>query len=382
VSKIFCVISNGSLGGTFLDWSVHWLSGEDEFYNVISGWNKLTDNPLTSINAHGHQRNSMPGYSATLLAIDGFNREIASKDYIPVFDMDLDADITGLKSVQTDNTLSVYITANNTNYIIKKLGISKDKTSERSSEIKEYAAEDFKKTWEYCNSNQMPIIYLKLNYPLIYNSEIRTLERSIRSSKMHHNDVQVIHHNTHDDARQEFLNLFFDDADKWMASSTWDKREWIALNIRPFSQIQIDKNVDFSKPHLYLDAQDWWFNGETSIQKIMNYLDITIDPDRWTSWIPVYQQWQKIQYKILRFAWNIDHICDAIVNNHYYDISDYNLDLWHEAIIQHCLLYKYNLNLKSWQLEKFPTNTQDLHKLLESNILHKLDDIYGLLKDR
>ena len=46
------------------------------------------------------------------------------------------------------------------------------------------------------------------------------------------------------------------------------------------------------------------------------------------------------------------------------------------------IIYKHNLGLKTWQLEKFPANTQDLHTLLESNTLHNLDDIYGLLKDK
>ncbi len=373
MSKIFCVISNGSLGGTFLDWSIHWLSGEDEFYNIISGWGKLTDNPLTPINAHGHQRNCMSGYSETVLAIDGVNQKTASKNDIYVVGMELNNDVKGLKSIQTDNTLSIYVNVISMDRISKILGIPKDKASDCLSEINEYAAEDFKKLWEYCDLNQISMIYLKLSHPVMYNTEIRSLERLLFS-----NDI----HNTVDDARHEFLNLFFDDSDKWISSSTWDKREWVALNIRPFSQHQNDIAVDFSKPHLYIDTQDWWFNGEEVIKKIMNYLDITIDPERLSSWIPIYQQWQKIQSKVLRFAWNVDHICDAIVNNHYYDISDYNLDLWHEAIIQHCLLYKYNLNLKSWQLEKFPANTQDLHTLLESNTLHNLDNIYGLLKDK
>ena len=349
MSKIFCVISNGSLGGTFLDWSVHWLSGEDEFYNIKSGWNKLTDNPLTPINAHNHQRNYVSGYSEVVSSIDK------------------------LKSIETDDTLSIYGDAIDIQCVIKLLEISKDTTSNFTSVINEYIADDFKKVWEYCNLTHTPVIHLKLSYPLIYTSEIRSLEKKLFPDQPY---------NTVDEVRNNFLNLFFEDSSRWTSASPWDKREWLALNIRPFSQSQYDKNADFSIPHLYLDAQDWWFNGEASIQKIMNYLDITIDPGRWTSWIPVYQQWQKIQIKLLRFAWNIDYICDAIVNNHYYDLSDYNLDLWHEAIIQHCLLYRYNLNLKSWQLEKFPANTQDLHKLLESNTLHKLDDIYGLLKDK
>jgi hypothetical protein len=77
----------------------------------------------------------------------------------------------------------------------------------------------------------------------------------------------------------------------------------------------------------------------------------------------------------LNFCWNIDNICESIVNNYYLDIGAYNLDFWQEAILQHILIYKYKLNLKNWQLEKFPTNTQALHKLLEPNI-HPTEILY------
>lgn len=348
MSKIFCVINQTSIGGTFLDWSIHWLSGEDKFYNLDLGWVELTSNPITSNNAHNHQRNHIAGHDLTVSAVNK------------------------LKSIHTKNNLSIYIGCIRVDSAVEELGIPKDQIADSSSEIKEYISEEFKKSWQYCHTNQISLIYLKLNYPIIYNIELRSLTKKDHEQS----------YNTIDEARNDFLNLFFDDADKWIKSPTWEKREWIALNIRPFDYTRYDENIDFRIPHLYIDAQELWFNGESVLQKIMNYLEIKIDTNRLKSWIPIYQQWQKIQSKLLRFAWNIDHICDAIVNDHYYDISDYNLDLWHEATIQHFLLYKYNLNLKSWQLEKFPPNTQDLHKLLESNILHKLDDIYGLLKDR
>ena len=349
-NKLFAITCSGSIGGTFLDWSIHWLSGENKFYNIDSGWGDLSTNPLTSFNSHNHQKNFVGGYRETSSAIDK------------------------LKSILSDNTLSIYADSAKINQVADQLGITKNNISKLLPDVFEYIAEDFKKMWEHCHSNQVPIIYLNLSYPKIYNSEIRTLEgKSFLSGQSY---------TTVDDVMNNFLNLYFDDADIWLDATAWDKRERAAINLRPFFQPQINKYVDFSIPYLYLDAQELWIDGEFTLQKVMKYLKIDVNPSRLASWIPIYHQWQKIQIKLLRFGWNIDHICDAIVNNHYYDISDYNLDLWHEAIIQHCLLYKYNLNLKSWQLEKFPTNTQDLHKLLESNIIHKLDDIYGLLKDR
>ena len=55
---------------------------------------------------------------------------------------------------------------------------------------------------------------------------------------------------------------------------------------------------------------------------------------------------------------------DAIVNNWHYEID---LTFEQEVIVQHCLIYQHGLNLKTWQLEQFPRNTRDLHRLLEPN---------------
>jgi hypothetical protein len=74
---------------------------------------------------------------------------------------------------------------------------------------------------------------------------------------------------------------------------------------------------------------------------------------------------------LLQFEYNYKHIVESIVNNWSYPID---LTFDQEIVIQHCLIYHYGLNLKTWQLEKFPNNTQDLHKLLEPNI-HPLGDL-------
>ena len=158
-----------------------------------------------------------------------------------------------------------------------------------------------------------------------------------------------------------------------------DKREFIALNLRPHECVDQTLDADFSKSHFYLDAQELWYNGEDVLTRVMEYLDIKIQDKRLISWVPIYKQWQQKQLDILKFSWNLSHICESIVKDYYYDLSDYNLDLWKEAIIQHEMIYKYGLNFKNWQLEKFPKNTRDLHVLLEPNI-HPVEDIYGVLK--
>ena len=97
----------------------------------------------------------------------------------------------------------------------------------------------------------------------------------------------------------------------------------------------------------------------------MNWVELPIDNDRYNQWVPIYEDWQQIQMNSLRFQYNYKHIVDCVVNN-----WSYNIDLTfdQEVVIQHLLIYQHNLNLKTWQLKKFPGNTKDLHLLLEPNI--------------
>ena len=126
--------------------------------------------------AHNHQKNFISGYSETVLAIDK------------------------LKSIQTNNTLSIYTGVIHIDCAAEHLEVSKNKISNFLSDIFEYSANDFKKTWEYCNLNQIPLIYLKLSYPTIYSTEIRSLERKLFSDSDQPYD-------TVDEARNDFLNF-------------------------------------------------------------------------------------------------------------------------------------------------------------------------------
>ena len=64
------------MGCTFLDWSIHYLSGADKFYNLEHGSIPLTASPLSTgaaNNAHQHQKNHPIGIKETLKAIEQFS---------------------------------------------------------------------------------------------------------------------------------------------------------------------------------------------------------------------------------------------------------------------------------------------------------------------
>ena len=353
MSKIFCVTSTQSIGGTFLDWSIHYLAGETQFYNVDLGWIELTSSPLTNSNSHNHKKNHPLGAEATVNAIQS------------------------LRKIEVNETLSIYAFVADREIVANAAGISNEISNNEL--IIESQQKDYANLLNHCEANHIPVVYISFTSDPIFYQSIRVFDRWISGTMLTKTEVL-----TNSEFRNDFLNTYFSNSlqewHKLELNSLWDDREFIALNIRPYDIIEMDKFVDYTVSHYYLDAKELFYNGKNTLIDIMQYLGIKINEERLIAWLPIYLKWQQTQLDILKFSWNIDHICDCIVNNKYYDISIYKLDLWHEAIIQHIMIYKYGLNFKTWGLEKFPNNTQDLYILLEPNIYHDVEDIYGMLK--
>ena len=350
MNNIFCVTSTHSIGCTFLDWSIHYLSGSNKFYNVETGWSKLVSTPLSSDNAHTHQKNHPNGIKLTTEVIQR------------------------LKKIKSDIPLSLYPTLLYEEEAAAELNITVNQLLDLfNNEIVYRQQKDYADIWNQLVSNNIPIVYVKLTSDQLFLQSIRQFDRNFPNT--------AVQPQTSNEVHNKFLDIFFKDSQtKWNElgmNTIWDQREFIALNIRPYEYCEFDSWVNFTNPYYYLDARELWHNGKETLINIMQYLKFAINEDRMVSWLPIYYQWQQKQLNILKFAWNVDYICDCIINNYYHDISSYNLDLWHEAIIQHIIMYKHGLNFKTWNLEKFPNNTQDLYKLLEPNI-HPVEDIYGI----
>ena len=168
-----------------------------------------------------------------------------------------------------------------------------------------------------------------------------------------------------------YEKTFFAGIDNKFNDTTWDKREKLALISYDYTPVSlrycsaINKNL----PHLLYTTDDAWNDLFSVATEILHFIDIPLGPTQNEKWQLVYNNWRlkHDQY----FSRHFDRIINAIVHNEYLNLERFNLDFYKEVLIQNALLYKHNLNLKNWQLEKFPANTQDLHKLLEPNI-HQL----------
>jgi hypothetical protein len=332
-SMQICVTSESTVGCTFLDWSIHFLSGQTNFFNTKHGWIPLSKNPMTKINAHGHLKNHPSGL-------------IETQDVIA--------------NLQKQNKLtSFYPFKAHADKIAQQLNINFDSMSpDQWQSIQDYLVVDYNQLLFESYSCGAKVIFVSLDKNLLtYSTNFRTFESAM---------FKKCHSDTIEDIRNAYDQTFFKDVEIWKdhdLTNIWDIRERRALanNVLQYNLEQVDLQFD----HYWLDAQNLWYNGKREIQKIMTWLNLPLIQERFTHWVSIYDQWQQLQIDLLQFEYNYKHMVKSIVNNWSFPID---LTFDQEVIIQHCLIYQHGLNLKTWQLEKFPSNTQALHKLLEPNI--------------
>jgi hypothetical protein len=156
-------------------------------------------------------------------------------------------------------------------------------------------------------------------------------------------------------------------------NSPWDRREFIALNHRPFNSGSIQELVDLSKDHFYIKTSDLYLNLQLVLPDLFKYLDLTVDQERIRKWAKVYYAWSNQRADVVMWDRNFHTIVDYIVKGYSMDLTRFNLDILREATILHELLYKHNLNIKGYGLNELPRNTRDIHALLEPNF-HPLTD--------
>ena len=184
-------------------------------------------------------------------------------------------------------------------------------------------------------------------------------------------DGKISTANNSDARLDEYIKFFFKESlDVWKKhnlTNIWDKREFIALNFRPHDGVHLSDCHQFDFDHYNIPAHICWARLDEQIENLLTYCGITLDKSRFENWLEVYSEWKKIHYDRIKFCESFDTIIQNILNGNDMDLSEFDLDIIRESAIQHTLIYKQNLNFKTWQLEKF-VNTKQLHSLLEPNI--------------
>jgi hypothetical protein len=301
-----------------VSWSYHWLLGHEQFWNSQLGWCQTPSQPLTGINAHLFKKNYCAGYQEWESFILNDNNNLLN--------------------------CSMYGGG-----IRNGHGPASD--------------QDYARCLQFASQHAPLILCVEsANDPwyFLYNRTIN-LDTADRISQ---HELDVFQNSNLTD----FLSKYFSDSVDQFDKNIWDLRELIALNFEHF-RVNNDyiNAVDRTIQHLWIDSKELWYHGEYCMDRICRYVNKTIVNERLQHWRMIYKQWQSIQLQILQFNWYLPVIVDSIIHNYNFDIDFLNLTLLQEAVIQGQLIKKHNLNLQCYGLEKFPSNTKNLHALLEEN---------------
>jgi hypothetical protein len=320
---MIAVVTDNAVGGTFLTWTLHFLSGQQQYYHAESnGFLPVPGDPTTERNAHGFQQ----------------NQPLFLKDFNPILNC-----LTSIESKEPQHIYFHWLMPHN-----------------KENEDTQTAIQDFLPYF-----SKIIVLSLPLEMSLYHcQYSIRTdVSRSFQDTN------QLIVNDNH--RWEDFINYFFRDSkEKWNnldLTDHWDQREFLALNLRPFKHKTVADLFVKTQNHYQINAVDLWTTFDSTVQSLFKYLEIDIDPHRYQAWHNVYIKWKQNHLKQMMFCWYFKIIINNIINGHDMDLSRFNLDIVQEAAIQHYLIYKHNLNFKTWQLEKF-INTKQLHNLLEPNI--------------
>jgi len=307
------VITDAGVGGTFLTWTLYYLANKTHYYYAKSSSElKIPNNPLTAVNAHGFLPN------------------------------------------QLNNITDV-------NYLLPRL-IDKNEIAY----MHQFRTNTKDAVDQLCKNSTKIVVLSNPSNQALYNCKYTPRTNVIKSRV---NEDKLLH--TPDSVYSDFVEYFFKESkqnwEKENLHNIWDKREFIALNFNPFNSDNILSYIDQSTVYHHIHTTDMWTTFDFCIKELFEYLEFDLDQSRYQSWLPVYNQWKATHYNRLRFVWYFETIINSILNGIDFDLTRFDLDIAQEAAIQHTLIYKHNLNFKTWQLVKF-TNAKQLHSLLEPNI--------------
>lgn len=339
---VFLFFPYHNTGGHFVIWSLYFLSGQTQ---QLVGDNQIihcVGKPDTTAKNFHQQRVLMSrGFKDTK---EKYSQAVNFNSELPV--------------------VCFYVNPLSMNQAVQELfAITIAESTDAQQQLAiDYVFEDTKKLVDWVQQHNLPLVQFEYQLTDLLN---------ITYNDRYPVGVDGAGVGSIDASWEIYKKTFFAGIDDKFNDTTWDKREKLALMFHNYTpnSLRYCSAINKKLPHLLYTTDDVWNDLSAVITEILNFINIPISPTQNEKWQLVYNNWRlkHDQY----FSRHFDRIITAIVNNEYLSLERFNLDFYKEVIIQNALLYKHNLNLKNWQLEKFPANTQDLHKLLEPNI-HQL----------
>lgn len=171
-------------------------------------------------------------------------------------------------------------------------------------------------------------------------------------------------------SEDQYFKIFADmdtvDFTRWCVTESslsgiqsWQFREWFSLFYPGMINTWLNvpkKNDNF----LTISSKEILLDTQSALEKIIKFCNLTLNKNL----VPFVAKWQSAQQYILHEYKTVCKIVQATVNKKYYSWSDLNIIA--EAIVQQ-KLRQQGFEIKCDALNVFPTNSLDLHRILEPN---------------
>lgn len=308
------ILGPGGCGGTFLDWTLQYLSGQSDRWaircdplnraNIISQQpEKILENPIIKKTAHLHKKTHPNDYS-----ID---------EVISIFNLHPEFNFHSF-------------------YYVDSIGNSRKHT----------------------NYNQIIASYPDLKF-ITYNFT--------------EDDLDVLFCFQYEKIpMKEFDACIMTNSSIPIGEMpVWDRRELLSLYYPGLIRGQtIVEQINPASNNFNLNFSKALTNLDDIIDEILAYVELIVDSSRLKSWKNVYNDWKNKNN--LLFYNELETIIYCILNNVDHDLTRYDMSFAKEVVIASKLLYNYNLALKSYNKPNLSHNTQQWTEILEPNLYHDL----------
>lgn len=151
----------------------------------------------------------------------------------------------------------------------------------------------------------------------------------------------------------------------WSQMEVWEIREWLSLFYPEWVSewINIENSTDKINDKLIVNNKDILNNISHVFLQIVEYCELTLKND-YSSFI---KEWREKQQYIVDELNLIDNIVTSTIKNEYFNWHNCRLSIISEAIIQK-RLRDSGYNIKCYNLNTFPTNSAELHSIIEPTL--------------
>ena len=300
------------LGQTFMEWSFHYLTGQNTYWNSDHGTIPLIDNPTRESqdgygNAHNHRRNA-PTNVNELKEFVAKAKDQNDSNFITCYPH-LDGTKLDKEFLEHHFTIIDWMKAQN--FIIFEIKLTKP----------------YPYLGERTDQNEIEFIYKKCKMLVKGNGNIDT------------KDIKTL---------REILSFRIER----------NRKDWQAALVPYYesTSTMVDRQ---------LIDHEWRTDTARCIRELIEYTGQSVDEDRFIKWVPIMAKWQVPHHRMVkRYEEDIPMIVDQIIGKKDLDLQPFELGILDQALIMSQLMRirGRRLLLKS---DNFPKNAKIANSLLK-----------------